>query len=154
MLTFDEIRELVQLVGESGVAVVEIEQSGDRLRIEGRPAEALASSVVHPPVTVSTPAQSSQGSAENAAVAASAEEDLHVVTSPIVGTFYRAPNPDAAPYVAVGDFVEKGQSLCIVEAMKLMNEIEADVTGVIARVFPENAQPVEFGEPLFGIRTS
>lgn len=154
MLTFDEIRELVQLVGESGVAVVEIEQSGDRLRIEGRPPEALASSMVHPPVTVSTPAQNAQGTAESAGVAAAAEEDLHVVTSPIVGTFYRAPNPDAAPYVAVGDFVEKGQSLCIVEAMKLMNEIEADVTGVIARVFAENAQPVEFGEPLFGIRSS
>jgi len=74
------------------------------------------------------------------------------VTSPIVGTFYRAPSPDAEPYARTGDRVEKGQVLCIVEAMKLMNEIEADVSGVITRVFPENGQPVEFGQRLFAIR--
>ena len=84
---------------------------------------------------------------------ASAEEDgLHPVTSPIVGTFYRAPNPDAEPYIKVGDAVERGQILCIVEAMKLMNEIECDVRGTVVKVLPENAQPVEYGEPLFLIR--
>jgi acetyl-CoA carboxylase biotin carboxyl carrier protein len=80
------------------------------------------------------------------------EDGLSFVTSPIVGTFYRAPNPDAEPYVKVGDHVTKGQTLCIVEAMKLMNEIEADVSGTIVRVLPENAQPVEFGQRLFAIR--
>jgi acetyl-CoA carboxylase biotin carboxyl carrier protein len=74
------------------------------------------------------------------------------VSSPIVGTFYRAPNPDADPYAKVGDFVEKGQTLCIVEAMKLMNEIEADVSGTVVKVLPENAQPVEYGEQLFLVR--
>jgi acetyl-CoA carboxylase biotin carboxyl carrier protein len=157
VLTFDEICELVRLVGETGVAAVEIEHSGDRLRIDGRPPEALASAVVHPPVTIAQPTAQDQGpstAAEVGPVEPDADDDLHIVTSPIVGTFYRAPNPDAAPYVAVGDFVEKGQSLCIVEAMKLMNEIEADVSGVVARVFPDNAEPVEFGERLFAIRAS
>ena len=80
------------------------------------------------------------------------DDHLHWVTSPIVGTFYRAPNPDADPYVKVGDFVEQGHTLCIVEAMKLMNEIEADLSGTIVKVLPENAQPVEYGERLFAVR--
>ena len=80
------------------------------------------------------------------------EPGLHLVTSPIVGTFYRSPNPDAESFVTVGDSVEKGATLCIVEAMKLMNEIEADVAGTIVEVFPKNGQPVEFGEKLFAIR--
>jgi len=75
-----------------------------------------------------------------------------VVASPIVGTFYAAPSPDSPIYVRIGDRVRKGQVLCIVEAMKLMNEIESDVDGVVAEIYPKNAQPVEFGEPLFGVR--
>ncbi|MCW8984018.1 MAG: acetyl-CoA carboxylase biotin carboxyl carrier protein, partial [Thermoanaerobaculales bacterium] len=85
-------------------------------------------------------------------LAALEEENLHPVSSPIVGTFYRAPNPDADPYVKVGDFVEQGQTLCIVEAMKLMNEIEADISGTVVKVLPENAQAVEYGESLFMVR--
>ena len=77
---------------------------------------------------------------------------LHEVSSPIVGTFYRAPNPDAEPYVRVGDTVRRGQVLCIVEAMKLMNEIESDLDGTIVKVHPENAEPFEYGECLFSIR--
>ncbi|MEP0773588.1 MAG: acetyl-CoA carboxylase biotin carboxyl carrier protein, partial [Acidobacteriota bacterium] len=80
------------------------------------------------------------------------DSSLTYVTSPIVGTFYRSPNPEAEPYVKVGDRVEKGQVLCIVEAMKLMNEIESDVSGTVVKIFPENGQPVEFGERLFAIR--
>ena len=76
----------------------------------------------------------------------------HIVKSPIVGTFYTSPSPDAAPFVKVGDRVSKGQVICIVEAMKLMNEIEADVTGEVVRVLVENGQPVEYGQPLFAIR--
>ncbi len=79
-------------------------------------------------------------------------EDSHIVKSPIVGTFYEAPSPGAPPFVRVGDSVETGQVLCIIEAMKLMNEIEADVSGEIMRIFVENGQPVEYGEPLFAIR--
>jgi acetyl-CoA carboxylase biotin carboxyl carrier protein len=77
---------------------------------------------------------------------------LHVVASPIVGTFYAAPSPDSPPYARVGDRVSKGQVLCIIEAMKLMNEIESDADGVVSEIYPKNAQPVEYGEPLFGIR--
>jgi len=78
--------------------------------------------------------------------------NAHVVRSPIVGTFYAAPSPDAEPFVRVGDRVRVGQVLCIVEAMKLMNEIESDVAGTVLQVYPKNAQPVEYGEPLFAIR--
>ncbi len=77
----------------------------------------------------------------------------HVVKSPIVGTFYAAPSPEAESYVRVGDRVQKGQVVCIIEAMKLMNEIESDVSGVVQKIYPENAQPVEFGEPLFSVKT-
>ena len=97
--------------------------------------------------TAATPAQPHQ------AVPAPAD-DLHVVKSPIVGTFYSSPSPEAAPFVTVGSRVDSGQVLCIIEAMKLMNEIESDVSGEIARIFVENGQPVEYGEPLFGIRAS
>jgi acetyl-CoA carboxylase biotin carboxyl carrier protein len=79
-------------------------------------------------------------------------EELHIIKSPIVGTFYSAPNPDSAPYVKVGDTVQAGQTICIVEAMKLMNEIEADISGEVVRVLIENGQPVEYGEPLFELR--
>jgi len=88
------------------------------------------------------------------AVEAGRAEDLHTVKSPIVGTFYAAPSPGAEPFVKVGDHVEAGQVLCIVEAMKLMNEIESDASGEIMRIFVENGQPVEYGEPLFAIRPS
>ena len=86
------------------------------------------------------------------AAAAAAQPALHLIASPIVGTFYSSPSPTAEPFVRVGDRVRKGQVLCIVEAMKLMNEIECDVDGIVAEIHPRNAQPVEFGEPLFGIR--
>jgi acetyl-CoA carboxylase biotin carboxyl carrier protein len=89
-----------------------------------------------------------------AAAEARSTEDLHLVKSPIVGTFYGSPSPGAEPFVKVGAFVETGQTLCIVEAMKLMNEIESDETGEVVRIFAENGQPVEYGQPLFGIRPS
>ncbi len=94
------------------------------------------------------------GGARGAAAAEAARsEDVHTVKSPIVGTFYSAATPGSEPFVTVGSKVEAGQTLCIIEAMKLMNEIESDVAGEVARVFVENGQPVEYGEPLFGIRT-
>jgi acetyl-CoA carboxylase biotin carboxyl carrier protein len=83
---------------------------------------------------------------------AAPSDDLHVIKSPIVGTFYAAPNPESAPFVKVGDTVQAGQTVCIIEAMKLMNEIEADVSGEVTRVMVENGQPVEYGEPLFALR--
>jgi acetyl-CoA carboxylase biotin carboxyl carrier protein len=99
-----------------------------------------------------------QGSASQSAAAASPEpratEDLHLVKSPIVGTYYEAPSPGAEGFVKIGAHVESGQTLCIVEAMKLMNEIESDESGELIRIFVENGQPVEYGQPLFGIRPS
>ena len=159
MYKFEEICELIELVGSSGVAVVEIEHAGSRVRVEGRLQVAAAPSatqILAPDVAVAVPAPQS-APAETDVERASADtvdEDEHAINSPIVGTFYRAPNPDADPYVKVGDFIEQGQTLCIVEAMKLMNEIESDVTGTIVKVLPENAQPVEYGEQLFVVRSS
>jgi acetyl-CoA carboxylase biotin carboxyl carrier protein len=106
------------------------------------PAEAIASGSAH------TPASESSASAPPT----SAADDLHVIKSPIVGTFYSAPNPEAGPFVKVGDTVEAGQTVCIIEAMKLMNEIEADISGEVVRILVENGQPVEYGEPLFALR--
>jgi acetyl-CoA carboxylase biotin carboxyl carrier protein len=159
MYKFEEICELIELVGSSGVAVVEIEHAGSRVRVEGRLQVAAAPSapqIPAPDVAVAVPAPQS-APAETDAERASADavdENEHAINSPIVGTFYRAPNPDSDPYVKVGDFVEQGQTLCIVEAMKLMNEIESDFTGTIVKVLPENAQPVEYGEQLFVVRSS
>ena len=159
MYKFEEICELIELVGSSGVAVVEIEHAGSRVRVEGRLQVVAAPSAQQIPasdVTVAIPAPQSapaEMDAERASADAdTVDEDEQVINSPIVGTFYRAPNPDADPYVKVGDFVEQGQTLCIVEAMKLMNEIEADISGTVVKVLPENAQPVEYGESLFMVR--
>ncbi|MEM8960574.1 MAG: acetyl-CoA carboxylase biotin carboxyl carrier protein [Acidobacteriota bacterium] len=164
MLTFDQIKELIDQVATHRLNSIEIERSGFRFKIEGQ--QQPATVVAAPPVEsipVSVPAAPPVASAP-AAVAASpapaaepeVEDDLaagaHIVESPIVGTFYSAPNPDSPAFVEVGTRVKKGQTLCIVEAMKLMNEIESDVDGEVVKIYPKNAQPVEFGEPLFAIK--
>ncbi len=167
MFTFSELCELLRIVSETRVGGLEIEKDGERLRVDGVPASPQPDLRFAAPLFPPQLAAASQmaggaampggDAAARAALAggAPAEDDgLSFVTSPIVGTFYAAPSPDADPYVKIGDFVQKGQVLCIVEAMKLMNEIEADISGQLVRRFPENAQPVEFGERLFGIRPS
>jgi acetyl-CoA carboxylase biotin carboxyl carrier protein len=158
MLTFEQIKELIELVAARGIGGVEVERSGFRLEITGRrAAEAPAHAAAHgtaPGATAAAPAPPAPPASAPAQAAEAPEEkeDLHVLTSPIVGTFYRAPAPDADAFVEVGDRVEPGQVLCIVEAMKLMNEIEADAAGTVVSIHPQNAQPVEYGEPLFSIR--
>ena len=158
-MTFEQISELVELVARRRLRKLELEKAGFKLRIEGLEAEAAP-----PPAEVSaaqaaatTPPPPPAGEEASPFVAPSAAqapgEADHVVTSPIVGTFYAAASPDSDAFVRVGDRVTKGQVLCIVEAMKLMNEIESDVDGEVVRVFPKNAQPVEFGEELFAIRS-
>ncbi|MGE5235080.1 MAG: acetyl-CoA carboxylase biotin carboxyl carrier protein [Acidobacteriota bacterium] len=164
MFTFDELCTLIRVVSETGVGGLEVEREGARVRIEGVPLavaapQAFATAPLLPPQMASVASQlaavsSVPGGGAVAASAEAGEDGLAFVTSPIVGTFYRAPNPDAEPYVKVGDPVHKGQVLCIVEAMKLMNEIESDTSGTIVKIYPENAQPVEFGERLFAIRPS
>jgi acetyl-CoA carboxylase biotin carboxyl carrier protein len=117
-------------------------------------AQAAAPQVVlaQPPANApQTPAQADSASMQAPAAAVPAADE-HIIKSPIVGTFYAGPSPEAGPFVKVGDHVEAGQTVCIIEAMKLMNEIEADIAGEVARVLVENAQPVEYGEPLFALR--
>jgi acetyl-CoA carboxylase biotin carboxyl carrier protein len=164
VLTFEQIKELIDLVSERGLQGLEIERSGFRVKIDGKTSAvtAVVGDVGTPAPSV--PSADSPGaavapaSAETAAAPAESAmemdeaEGLHMLRSPIVGTFYTSPSPDADPYVHVGDRVKRGQVLCIVEAMKLMNEIESDEDGVIERVYPNNAQPVEYGEPLFAVR--
>ena len=159
MFKFDEICELIRLVGTSRVAGVEIEHAGSRVRIEGvaqaaspSPAPPAAPAPSQHDTEAASPASADGGGRDPDPAASSDEDGLHFVTSPIVGTFYRAPNPDAEPYVKVGDAVRQGQVLCIVEAMKLMNEIESDISGTVVKVLPDNSDPVEYGQRLFSIR--
>ena len=159
MLTFEQIKELIDQVARLGLTSFELERSGFRLRIDGQKVERESIGPVQPAAPVSTEGPPSLAESVPAPAAATparppeaAPEDHHVLHSPIVGTFYRAPNPDSTNYVEIGDRVKKGQVLCIVEAMKLMNEIESDIDGVITEIYTENAQPVEYGESLFVIK--
>ena len=152
MFKFDEICELIRLVASTGVAALEIDHGGSKLRIDGVPPVVFADAPAAATAAVAAPRPAAGPAPGSAEALAAADEGLHWVASPIVGTFYRAPNPDAEPYVKVGDIVHEGQTLCIVEAMKLMNEIESDVAGTIVKVLPDNAQPVEYGERLFAVR--
>ena len=159
-----EIKELVDLVARRGLAGLEIERAGFRLRIEGpaRSAPVMlrrgnAAADFAPPEPAALPEAPAPGPPSAAAhltagpPGSGEREGFHVITAPIVGTFYRSANPDSEPFVKVGDVVEKGKTLCIIEAMKLMNEIEADNAGTVVAIYPQNAQPVEFGEKLFAI---
>jgi acetyl-CoA carboxylase biotin carboxyl carrier protein len=147
MLSLKEIRELIDLVTERGLAGLEIERAGFRLRIEGRrPAVSDAQAPgAHADALRTTPALAPE--AEPAP-----DENVHVITSPIVGTFYRSASPEADAFAQVGERIAKGKILCIIESMKLMNEIESDVEGEVVAVYPRNGQPVEYGEKLFAIR--
>ena len=151
MFKFDEICELIKLVASTGVAALEVEHGGSKLRIDGVPPVVVAEASAAGTAAGATATGPAAPAVSAEAAAAAAEEGLHWVISPIVGTFYRAPNPDAEPYVKVGDIVREGQTLCIVEAMKLMNEIEADAAGTILAILVEDNQPVEYGQPLFKI---
>ena len=146
----EEIKKLIKLVEESNIHELEVSRWGRKIRITKSPAAApLLASPIHP-----APAPSSEREREEPQhpPEESEEEQLHEVTSPMPGTFYRAPAPDAEPFVEEGDHVALGQALCIVEAMKVMNEIESDAEGTIARIMVESAQPVEYGQPLFLLR--
>jgi acetyl-CoA carboxylase biotin carboxyl carrier protein len=156
-MTLDEVKELIELVAAKGFAEFEIARSDFKLKIVANVASWTAppSSMVAPAAVLvaPTPVAAAPAAAPiEPAPAPAAEEELYVVTSPIVGTFYRSPSPTADPFVKIGDRIDVGHVLCIVEAMKLMNEIEADRGGEIAKIFVENGQPVEYGQALFGIR--
>jgi acetyl-CoA carboxylase biotin carboxyl carrier protein len=156
-----ELKELIDFLIEKDISEFELERGDVKVRIK-RGAEAAAPLITHampmatmpmaaPPAQAGQPAAAAPASA-SAAPPAAAEEELHTVKSPIVGTFYEAPGPGALPFVKPGDQVAAGQVLCIIEAMKLMNEIEADASGEVVKVLVNNGQPVEYGQPLFAIR--
>jgi acetyl-CoA carboxylase biotin carboxyl carrier protein len=154
-----EIKELIELLVEKDIAEFEIERGDVKLHIKRSGANhtlsvaPVVAAVASSPVTTAMPAPAPAGHPPATAVAATVdEEDFAIVKSPIVGTYYEAPSPGSPPFVKVGDTVKEGQVLCIIEAMKLMNEIEADVAGEIVKMFVSNGSPVEYGMSLFGIR--
>ena len=165
MILDNEIKELMEYIENSSFVEFEIERDGFKLKLVRRlPGEANGQPVVAMPAVVEMRPQAAAAVAAAPAPAAAPRGevavekgeavDVHLVKSPIVGTFYRANAPDAKAFANPGDRVTKGQVLCIVEAMKLMNEIESDSDGEILEVLVANGQPVEYGEPLFKIRTS
>ena len=139
-----EIRRLADLLREYGLTEIEIEQEGLRVRLRREHAGPVAA-----PTAAAASAAPAQVEAVASAMPAASQAHLLTIEAPMVGTFYRAPSPDAQPFVREGDRVKKGQVVCIVEAMKLMNEIESKVAGRLMKVLVENAQPVEYGQPLF-----
>ena len=147
-----KLKTLIDLVAESGISELEVTEENDKVRIVNK-VQTVAVTAPAPVVAAPAPAPVAAPAAAAAAAAAPAPAEPKVegqtVTSPMVGTFYRAPNPGAEPFVKVGDHVEVGQTLCIIEAMKLLNEIEAEYSGTVKEICVENAQPVEFGQPLF-----
>ena len=176
-MNLKEIKDLIELVNDKGFAEFEIERQGFRLRIsrfkesspqivQPAPAPIIISSAIPAAAEIASKgaqrglieAQSSSSGSSMASdnedvEAAATQPELHIIKSPIVGTFYNAPSPDSKPFVRVGDHIAPDSVVCIIEAMKLMNEIQAEVSGEIAKIYVENGQPVEYGQSLFGIKT-
>ena len=147
-----KLKKLIDLVQESGIGEIEITEGEEKVRIsrQGAGAPVLMAAPAMQPLAMAPPAGgSAAGAPGSEAAAAAAEPKGHSLKSPMVGTFYRAPSPGAPSFVEVGQSVTKGQTLCIIEAMKLLNEIESDVAGTIKAILVENGQPVEYGQPLF-----
>jgi acetyl-CoA carboxylase biotin carboxyl carrier protein len=145
-----KLKKLIDLVEESGISELELTEGEESVRISRQ------GQVVQQPQQFTIPQQPTlalQNQAPTPTTSANTEEEAqeieHALTSPMVGTFYRSSSPEADPYVEVGSSIKKGDTLCIIEAMKLLNEIEADRDGIVKKIMVENAQPVEFGEPLF-----
>jgi acetyl-CoA carboxylase biotin carboxyl carrier protein len=146
-----KLKTLIDLVAESGVSELEVTEGEDKVRIVKNPAPIAApAQQVYAAAPVAAPAAPAPAAAAAPAVeAAPAEPTGHAVKSPMVGTFYRSPTPGADSFVKIGDTVKEGQTLCIIEAMKLLNEIESDKSGVVKEILCENGQGVEFGQALF-----
>ena len=164
-VNMDELRELITLLRENGLAELELERQGFRVRLAREIAASTSGAGEGSSVTSnSTAARTGASAAQQAPApapshpgaqaetAASEDQDLYIIPSPIVGTFYRSPSPTTEPFVKIGSNVEPETVVCIIEAMKLMNEIQAETTGAVVKIYVENGQPVEYGQPLFGIR--
>jgi len=149
-IDYDEVNKLIALLEERNLALFELEVEGLKIKIVRN----VPGAPPYQSVTAATPPQYNEGNGlpPTAEPALEADKNGHQITSPMVGTFYRAPAPNADPFVEIGDVVKKGQTLCIIEAMKLMNEIESDADGVVTAIYVENGKPVEYGQKLFAIR--
>jgi acetyl-CoA carboxylase biotin carboxyl carrier protein len=160
-VNMDELRELIGLLRDNGLAELELENEGFRVRLRresslGESSYTAAPATHSAPAPAPTPAPASSGPAHpgtQATTAAAQDQDLHIISSPIVGTFYRSPSPTAEAFVKIGSNVEPETVVCIIEAMKLMNEIQAETSGEVVKIYVENGQPVEYGQPLFGIQS-
>jgi acetyl-CoA carboxylase biotin carboxyl carrier protein len=156
-MNIQEIKELIREVLQSDISEFELEHAGTRVRLKrgfgsNTPAISTSATSAFANSSSTQPANSELFSSPAGTTAGSDEAGLHIITSPIVGTVYRSSSPETGPYVNPGDHIHEGAILCLVEAMKLMNEIPSDVEGEIARIYVENGAPVEFGQKLFGIR--
>src|SRR5437660_12023621 len=155
---FGQLEKLLDFMAAHGLEEFEYEHAGLRIRLKKPSAGNAASRAGASPQALSAQPQAAEMPAPSLVtpaappVPASASEELHIIKSPIVGTFYAAASPGASPFVKIGDLIQSGQVVCIIEAMKLMNEIEADVSGELVRGLVENGQPVEYGQGLFAIR--
>ena len=174
----DELRELVELIAEHGFTDFELEREGFRVRLgrnlspqpqgasapygstpeqaaggqQQAMAQTAASSATQPQAEAGRPPATTADTGAQAEESPSEDEGLHKITSPIVGSFYRSPSPTAEPFVRLGSQVDPDTVVCIIEAMKLMNEIQAETSGEVVKIYVENGQPVEYGQPLFGIK--
>jgi acetyl-CoA carboxylase biotin carboxyl carrier protein len=150
---YDEILKLIALLEDKKLSHFELEVEGFKIKMSKNTAPAAAPEFkpASPPAAAPSPASPNPAAEE---ARREQEAGLHYITSPMVGTFYRAPNPTSPPFIEAGEPVKKKQTLCIIEAMKLMNEIECDADGVVKEIFVENAKPVEFGQRLFSIQTT
>ncbi len=151
-----KVKKLIELLEESGIAEIEITEGEEAVRISRYPANAMvapapAAHYAQPPAPANPAPEPAAPAPAATAPAREPEEEGHTVTSPMVGTFYAAPAPGASPFVQIGDRVKSGDTLCIVEAMKMMNPIEADVDGVVKSIRVQNGEPVEYGQVLFVI---
>ena len=143
-----KVKKLIELLEESGISEIEIKEGEESVRISRNGPSMTMPQMQYAPA-MAPPMAAPATAAPVAAESAAPEVSGHVVTSPMVGTFYEAPSPGSAPFVEVGKSVKEGDTLCIIEAMKMLNQIEADKSGVIKQMVAENGQPIEFGQPLF-----
>jgi len=150
-IDFEEIKKLIALLEEKNLALFELEIEGLKIKINRN---VPGAQIIQPMISSPVPQfDAENGSSPSAGPSLEADRNAHTITSPMVGTFYRAPTPNADPFAEIGDVVKKGQTLCIIEAMKLMNEIESDADGVVTAIYVENGKPVEYGQKLFAIQT-
>ena len=150
-MNVDRIKQIIEMMEENNLAEFELEEEGFKIRIRRAPSDVPQVAIVGSGLPPTLPAPTSAATSSLTAIPA-AQSDLHIIKSPMVGTFYRRPSADAKPYAEVGDEVNEETVVCIIEAMKVMNEIKAECQGTITEILAENAKPVEFGKPLFKVK--